>query len=81
MVVTDYIASIHLYSFHSIVIEFSSFEEIFENNFIQVESVSNVVQKGSLLNLRSGYSKASLLFFDNIVSNNSSKLSSKGIFR
>ena len=90
MVVTDYIARIQLYSFHSIVIESSSFEEIFANNFIRVESVinmsifdscfhSNVVQNGSILHLISSQSNASLFFVDNIVSNNSAKLSHKGI--
>ena len=87
-IVTDF--SIQIYTFYSIAIVSSSFEENFANNLIQVENASNisiigscfysnVVQNGSVLHLRSGQSKASFIFFDNIVSNNTLKQSNKGV--
>ena len=83
--------SIQLYSLNSIEIVSSCFEENVANNLIQVENVmnisivdscfhSNVVYNGSLLNLRSGHSKASFYFLDNnFVSNNTAKDSDRGI--
>jgi len=76
---TDF--SILLYSFHSIVIISSYFERNFADNFVRVENAinisiedtffnGNVVQKGSVLHLRSGVSIVSYFFFGkNTVSN------------
>ena len=83
--------SIYLFSINSIVIQSSSFEDNFANNFIQIESVinmsivdtcfhSNVVQKGSVLQLTGHPSIASLLSFDsNIFTNHTAKVSDGGL--
>ena len=83
--------NIYLFSINSIVIQSTSFEDNFANNFIQIESVinmsivdtcfhSNVVQKGSVLQLTGHPSIASLLSFDsNIFINHTAKVSDGGL--
>ena len=87
--VTDF--SIYLYSINSIVIQSSSFEDNLADNFIKVEGVinmsivdtcfhSNVVQKGSVLQLTGHSLIASLLSFDsNIFINNTANVSDGGV--
>ena len=83
--------NVYLNSFHSIMFVSTCFEENFANNIIQVENVtiisivdtifnSNAVQSGSVLYFISGHSTASIFYFDNnIVRNNTAKLSDNGV--
>ena len=88
-IMTDF--GIQLYSFNSVVIESSYFEENYANEFILAENVINVsiactcfhrniARNGSVLNLRSDRTIAASLFFhSSFVINNTANLSDGGI--